>query len=82
MYRMNQTVIIPENWIDKSYVCKGKIVGIEKVQNGSYIGYKDFKEFSARFTKFRYKVIYEHFNTVYEQWYYEKELDKINKTNK
>jgi len=82
MYRINQTVIIPEDWIDESYVCKGKIVGVEKIQDGSYFGYMSFKELSARYTKFRYKVIYEHMNRASEKWYYEEELDSVNKVKK
>ena len=77
-YRMNQKVIVPENWKEKERVIKGWIVGIEKMQDKSYLGTFGIKEYKTRFTRARYKVIYESYNTVFEQWYYEQELDKTN----
>ena len=77
-YRMNQKVIVPENWTDKLYVCYGYIVGVEKIQNNTYLGYLNFSEYKKRFTEEKYKVIYESYNRATEKWYYSSELDRLN----
>ena len=32
-YRMNQKLIVPENWTNKDLIVKGWVVGIEKIQD-------------------------------------------------
>lgn len=77
-FKMNQRVVVPKNWIDTSIVCKGTIMGIEKVQNGTYLGAYSFEEYKSRFTRTRYKLIYEHNGRIYEEWFSDTELEKVN----
>jgi len=79
MYRMNQKIIVPETWMDKTYTCFGWIVGIEKIQDKNYLGTFGIEEYKRRFmTRVQYKVIFQHNDKVYEKWYLDKEIDVSN----
>lgn len=79
MYKMNQKVVVPRDWTNKTHVCYGWIYGIEKIQNGYYLGTRGMKEFKSRFTRNKYKVIYERNDKIYEEWFLDTELNKYNK---
>lgn len=76
-FRMNQKVkIIPSKKVDGRYNY-GNVFGIEKIQDGYYLGYKDEKEFKNRFKRERYKVVYIDYVTdkACEEWFYDDELE-------
>ena len=78
-FRMNQKVnILDGRKIDGRYN-QGYIYGIEKVQDGFYLGYLSEKEFLNRFTREKYKVVY--FDCVThsacQEWFLECQLDKM-----
>lgn len=77
-YRMNQRLVIPEDWIDKNLIIKGWVVGIEKIQDRHYLATYGIKEYKNRFKKTRYKLIYQNGNRVFEKWYSEELLDLFN----
>ena len=76
-FRMNQKVkILSSKKLDGRYNY-GKIVGMEKCQNGCYMGYKNEKEFLARYTIEKFKVVYIDCatNRACEEWFYANQLD-------
>jgi hypothetical protein len=75
---MKQKVkIIKHRKIDGRYNY-GTIVGIEMIQDACYLGYRNEKEYVARFTVPRYKVAYVDCFTTRAQteWFDKKELEK------
>lgn len=75
-FRMNQKVNILDGRKIDGRFNQGNIYGIEKIQNGSYLGYRSEKEFKNRFTRERYKVVYIDCVTkqACEEWFLDNQL--------
>ena len=78
-FRMNQKVKILKGQKTDGRYNHGNIYGVEKIQNGVYLGYRDENEFKNRFTRERYKVVYFDCvtNRACEEWFFDDELESI-----
>lgn len=77
MLRFKQKVKILSSLKTDGRYNYGKIVGIELLQDGYYLGYTSEKEYLARFTVPKYKVAYVDCATknACTEWFLEKDIE-------
>lgn len=77
MLRFKQKVKILSSKKNDERYNYGRIVGIELIQDGYYLGYSSEKEYLSRFTVPKYKVAYIDCVTksACTEWFLEKDLE-------